>query len=204
MRHKDQSLMNSIRNYVNESRRCSGKTPSLQDIAGTLNVGKTTVYRYLHEMDEKGLLKYDAGSIRMENANDFRDRLCSAPIVGSIPCGSPTEEEEEVEAYIPLPRSLIGQGDIFILRASGDSMSGANINDGDLVIIRRQETAEPGAIIAALIDEHESSLKRLCFDDHGNPYLHPENSSYSDIYPENGLRIQGVATTVIKQLEPKA
>ena len=201
MRYKDQALMEKIKSYVSDFRRCEGRTPKIRDIAAALEIGKTTVQRYLHEMAENGLLEYDGKTIRSENSGEtLRSELCAAPLVGSIPCGNPMEEEENTEAYIQLPRAIIGQGEFFILRASGNSMIDAHIEDGDLVIIRKQETAQPGDIVAALIDDHESTLKRLCYDTHGNPYLHPENSEYKDIIPDCGLRIQGVAIKVIKSL----
>ena len=203
MRYKDPALMKQISTYVSNFRRYEGRTPKVRDIAAALDIGKTTVQRYLHEMSENGMLEYDGKVSRSENAGDLREQIFNLPILGSIPCGNPLEEEEDLEGFIPLPRSLVGQGEFFVLRASGNSMIDAHIEDGDLVIIRKQETAHPGEIVAALIDDHTSTLKRLCYDTGGNPYLHPENSDYEDIVPDYGLRIQGVAVNVIKQLVPK-
>ena len=79
-------------------------------------------------------------------------------------------------------------------------MVDAQIDDGDLVIIREQQTAEVGDIVVALTDEEKNTLKRLCFDsEHQSYYLHPENKEMEDIYVSN-LRMQGIATHVIKTL----
>ncbi len=105
-----------------------------------------------------------------------------------------------VEEYLPLSVSFFGKGDFYALRASGSSMTGAQIDDGDLVIIRQQHTAQVGEIVVALTDEDKNTLKRLLYDDDRQSYyLHPENKDMEDIYV-SGLRVQGVATHVIKAL----
>lgn len=105
-----------------------------------------------------------------------------------------------MEEYIPLPVSVFGSGDFYVLRASGDSMIDAEINSGDLVVIEKQQTANIGDIVVALTDDRLNTLKRLCFDEERNCYyLHPENAAYEDIYVQ-GLSVQGVARHVIKAL----
>ena len=105
-----------------------------------------------------------------------------------------------MEEYLPLSVSFFGKGDFYALRASGSSMTGAQIDDGDLVIIRQQHTAQIGEIVVALTDEDKNTLKRLLYDDDRQSYyLHPENKDMEDIYV-SGLRVQGVATHVIKAL----
>jgi len=123
----------------------------------------------------------------------------SVAILGAVPCGPLTEVEEYVEGYVRLPESLIGHGRFFLLTASGNSMVGAGIQDGDLVLIRQQETAEIGDIVVALVD-NEVTLKRLEFDeDRKSYYLHPENKRMRDIYVDQ-LTVQGVAVKVLKDL----
>ena len=123
-----------------------------------------------------------------------------AAIVGSIPCSTPDEREAQVKEYLSLSVSFFGKGNFYALRASGNSMVDAQIDDGDLVIIREQQTAEVGDIVVALTDEEKNTLKRLCFDsEHQSYYLHPENKEMEDIYVSN-LRVQGIATHVIKTL----
>ena len=107
---------------------------------------------------------------------------------------------ELMEEYLPLSVSFFGKGDFYALRVSGSSMEDAQIDDGDLVIIRQQHTAQVGEIVVALTDEDKNTLKRLLYDDDRQSYyLHPENKDMEDIYV-SGLRVQGVATHVIKAL----
>ena len=122
-----------------------------------------------------------------------------AAIVGSIPCGSPQYEEEHIEAYVSLPESIFGSGEFYILRASGNSMIEAGIDDGDLVVIKKQKTANEGDIVVALVD-NQNTLKRYYIDRKKRCVrLHPENSSMKDIYVKECI-IQGVAHHVIKAL----
>ena len=123
----------------------------------------------------------------------------SVAIVGAVPCGPLTECEESIEGFIRLPKSLIGQGKFFLLKASGNSMTNAGIDDGDLVLIRQQDTANEGDIVVALV-ENENTLKRLAYNGRKHRYyLHPENETMDDIYVEN-LSVQGVAIKVLKDL----
>ena len=120
-------------------------------------------------------------------------------IVGSVPYGSPEYEEENVEEYVSLPTAIFGKGDFFILRASGDSMIEAGIDDGDLVVIRKQVFADDGDIIVALVD-NQNTLKRLYHDNKNKKIiLHPENKRLKDIVVDE-CAIQGVACHVIKAL----
>lgn len=124
------------------------------------------------------------------------------PLVDTIPCGMPEQEEEDIEEYISFPCSVIGMGEFFILRAVGDFMVDAGIGEGDLVIVRKQTDVPIGNIVAALVDSG-STLKRLCYDrDKNGCYLHPENSKadYPDTYG-NGFFVQGVAVYALKALE---
>ena len=100
---------------------------------------------------------------------------------------------------MPIPTEFLGSGKYFILKASGNSMIKANIEDGDYVIIKQQETAEVGQIIVALIND-EATLKRYYLDDKRQKVrLHPENDEMQDMYFKNVI-IQGIAVKVIKDL----
>lgn len=114
-----------------------------------------------------------------------------------ISCGLPNIAEEHIEEYVSLPESMFGSGEFYILRARGESMIEAGIDPGDLVVIRKQETAENGQIAVALVDE-EATLKRFYVEDN-RVRLHPENSEMEDFYVDHCI-IQGVAVKVIKDL----
>ena len=122
------------------------------------------------------------------------------PILGKVSCGVPKFAEENIEEYVRLPVALFGRGQFFILRANGDSMIEADINDGDLVLIRQQNYADEGQIVVALMDD-EATLKRYYPEPEKQRIrLHPENSRMDDIYVSDCI-IQGVAVKVLKDLE---
>ena len=124
----------------------------------------------------------------------------SAAVVGSIPCGTPDEREACIEDYVPLPVSIFGEGDLYILHAQGDSMIEAGISNGDLIVIKKQNHANIGDIVVALDEENRNTLKTLCYNEKMKRYyLHLENKLYDDIYVKD-LVIQGIASHVIKQL----
>ena len=119
---------------------------------------RSTTQRYLKELENRGLLEYDedlsAPQTKMKTA------YISAPLVGSIQCGSPEEEEELVEEYVSLPVSLFGKGDFYILRAKGDSMVDAGIEEDDLIVIERNCPVKTGDIVVALDPDNQNTLKR--------------------------------------------
>ena len=150
-------------------------------------------------MRKMGIIKNGKYGIETEHISKTERTVISVPILGLIPCGPLTEEEEYVDSYVKLPLSFLGSGDFFILTAHGDSMIEAGIDDGDLVVVRRQNHASAGDIIVALADG-KNTLKRY-FPEPKNKRirLHPENSQMEDFYVTE-LYIQGVATKVIKDL----
>lgn len=203
MRSKSSSLKKEIYAFVNGWLRENGSSPSLRNIADSLNVSRTTVYRYLQEMDRDGAVSYDGNAIETKEQNRRNTKLSAALLVGSIPCGEAVPEEEYVEDYINIPATLFGIGEFYMLRASGDSMEDAGISDGDLVVIRRQPTAEPGDIVVALVDQDRNTLKRFAgFDSEHRAVLQYMNE---EVYPGrtitvDSLVVQGVAHNVIKTL----
>lgn len=200
MRSKDPELMNRIKAHIEDCYEASGDTPSVQEIATAMGIAKTTAYRYLVDMAEQHMISYKNGVISTEKIRKLSPEVNRAALVGSIPCGEPAEREALVEEYIPLPVSVFGSGDFYVLRASGDSMIDAEINSGDLIVIEKQQTANIGDIVVALTDDRLNTLKRLCFDEERNCYyLHPENAAYEDIYVQS-LSVQGVARHIIKAL----
>ena len=99
------------------------------------------------------MIEYDGQEIRTNVTRKYSGEQTQTPIVGSIPCGSPQYEEENIEEYVSLPTAIFGKGDFFILRASGQSMIEAGIDDGDLVVVKKQVEANEGDIVVALVDK---------------------------------------------------
>lgn len=200
MRSKSTELMLRIKEYIEEYFERYSSTPTVRQISGSMKISVSSAHRYLVSMAEKEMVTYENGVLSTLKIDMMSPAFRPAAIVGSIPCGTPDEREAQVEEYLPLSVSFFGNGEFYALRASGDSMIEAQINDGDLVIIREQQTAEIGDIVVALTDEDKNTLKRLCFDKQQQSYyLHPENKEMDDIYVAS-LRVQGVATHVIKTL----
>ena len=197
MRTKSPDTMNKIKEYVERYYFEHKTSPSIREIAGGIGIGKTTVFRYLQDMSENGMVTYDGESITTEKTNKLVISTVSIPIVGRIACGTPNLAEENIEEYIQLPEAVFGRGRFYILRASGSSMIEVGINDGDLVVIREQCTAEDGNIVVALVGE-EATLKRF-YKEGDHIRLHPENRDMDDIIVSD-CQIQGVAVKVIKDL----
>ena len=198
MRSKSPEMMDKIISYVEDYYQVHYSTPSTTDIANAVGMSRGNAYKYLVEMDEKGLISYDGKSIVTEAMSKVSRNKFEAAIVGSIACGQPAFAEENIEEYVTLPESIFGKGECYILRARGESMIEAGIEEGDLVVARKQNTADNGDIVVALVDG-EATLKR--FYKEGNSIrLHPENSTMEDFYVDD-CYIQGVAINVIKKLK---
>ena len=199
MRSKDTALIEQIKKSIEKAYEESGRTPSVREIATEVGCSYSTVSRYLTEMMSRGVITREGGMYETETIAKMNLETVPVAVVGSVSCGPLTFAEENIEEYIKLPKSLLGAGKFFILHASGQSMIGAGIEDGDLVVILQQETAEPGQIVVALVED-EVTLKRFFPDpQNGCIRLHPENKRMKDIIVDN-CQIQGVAVKVLKDL----
>ena len=200
MRSKSTELMLQIKSYIENYFERYAATPTVREIAKSMHIATSSAYRYLVAMSERDMIAYENGIISTPKIEMMSPEVNPAAIVGSIPCGTPDEREALVEEYLPLSVSVFGNGSFYVLRASGDSMIDAGIDDGDLIVIKEQSTANIGDIVVALTDEDKNTLKRLRYDsEEQSYYLHPENKALEDIYVDD-LRVQGVATHVIKAL----
>lgn len=200
MRHKSEELMKRIQAFVDEYYLENRHSPTTRTIAEAVGVAAGTAYKYLVAMNENGMLEYDGRTIATAKTAKASTEMTNVAILGSVSCGIPQLEEEYIEEYVSLPVSMFGKGEFFIVRANGESMIEAGINDGDLVVVRRQSEAREGQIIVALV-ENENTLKRFFVDKENDCVrLHPENKSMEDIIVKK-CEIQGVAVNVIKSLD---
>ena len=197
MRSKDEKVLKAVERFVCEFTDRRGYSPSLQEIADSAGISKTTAHRYVAKLRADGVVGYSG--YRSLVPAGVRGRSVMVPVLGRVACGLPRYAEENIEEYVRMPEALIGSGEFFLLRAVGDSMVGAGINEGDLVLVKRQNTAEKGQIVVALVGE-EATLKRF-YPEAGKKHvrLHPENPAMKDIIVPN-CEIQGVAVKVIKDL----
>ncbi|MDQ6716336.1 MAG: transcriptional repressor LexA [Actinomycetota bacterium] len=143
------------------------------------------------EGDGGGQTDLDTGS------GDHRPEAIYVPVVGRIAAGGPILADEVVEEVFPLPRQLVGEGSLFLLKVVGDSMVDAAICDGDWVVVKQQPTAENGDIVAAMLD-HEATVKTFKRKD-GKVWLMPHNVDYSPIDGDDAS-ILGKVTAVLRRV----
>lgn len=205
MRRKDPELMQRISDYIGDYYRQNHSTPTTREISSAMGVAPATGYKYLVEMDKQGLLSYRDGVITdLPKIRKTETGYFSAPLVGSIRCGDPETEEEQVEMYVSLPEVIFGKGDCYLLRAVGDSMVDADIAEGDLVLIRKQQDCKVGDIVVALDENRENTLKIYGGVDRRSKKVILRYAN-EKVYPGkailvNELVIQGVAKHIIKAL----
>ena len=206
MRRKDPELMQRISEYIGDYYRENHSTPTTREISSAMGLAPATGYKYLVEMDKQGLLSYQDGVItNLPKISKTKTGYFSAPLVGSIRCGDPETEEEHVEMYVSLPEAIFGKGQFYLLRATGDSMVYADIEEGDLVLIRKQPDCEIGDIVVALDENNENTLKIYGGIDKKSSKVILKYAN-EKVYPGkvilvNELVIQGVAKHVIKRLD---
>lgn len=200
MRYKSTEMMERILRYMEDRFFEDNALPSQAQIAREVGLSKAMVHYYLTDMQERGMLSFDeSGRPITQKIEKSRDELLRVPILGQIACGAPLLAEENIDSYLTLSMRILGRGDFFVLRAKGDSMIEAGIHNDDLVIVRKQNTADEGQIVVALL-ENEATLKRYFLDRRQNKIcLHPENRSMSDILLDSVV-IQGVAVKVIHEV----
>lgn len=197
---KLEKMAEFIKNYMHDN---NGDVPKFREILEHMEMSKSVGYRYLMTLRDRGIIEYSGKGTLSMNGGEFTSKSQSVkvPILGNVICGTPEEEQEHAEGYLAMPAQWAGR-DCFLLRAYGDSMVDVGIEKGDLVLVRKTDTAENGQIIVALTEEG-NTLKRIYWEN-ARPRLHAENSSYPenrrDIYPDN-LTIQGVVTKLIKDFE---
>ena len=208
MRPWKQEYFEKIEHCIDEYSAEHGKMPTIREIEQQTGIPNSTVSRYLRHMNEQGMLSYTGrGQIKTQAVEKTIRSPKRTPIVGTIACGTPMLAEQNIEEYVKLPETWTGQSDCFILHAHGDSMINAGIDDGDLVVIRQQQDAEPGQIIAARVGD-EATLKRYRpLPDKNCVELIPENDSLTpqmiDL-TEQDFSVQGIAVMVIKRLQNDA
>ena len=204
MRPFNQTYLDDILKFVNKYYQENRVAPTIIQVSKGVGVPRSTTHRYLQELSKRGMLEYDRGILSAPQSAKMKTSYISAPLVGSIQCGSPEEEEELVEEYVSLPVSLFGKGEFYILRAKGDSMVDAGIEEDDLIVIERNCPAKIGDIVVALDPDNQNTLKRYAgFDKTERRYiLKYENEAK---YPGEEIKVksfmlQGIARHVIKSL----
>ena len=181
--------------------RRRGYTPSVREIARELGVSAATVQEHLVALERKGYVRRTGSAFGLqilapEAKEDSREESVHLPVRGTIAAGRPIEALEMHGQTVPVPRSFV-RGECYFLRVSGDSMRDDAILDGDLVLVRRQETVANGEIAVALLPDGSATLKRVYREPKGFR-LQPANDAHKPIFVDS-LTIQGRVVSVLRK-----
>ena len=183
--------------YIEEYISANGFSPTVRDICSDLQIKSTaTAHYYLNKLSKQGLLNKADDKKRAISIAKKSVQTISVPLVGTVTAGSPILAVENLEGYYPLPYDYKSDSDLFMLRVRGESMIDAGILNGDKIIVKKQETAENGDIVVALIDD-EATVKRFYKKD-GKLILHPENETMNDIIVDDA-NILGVVVGLMRK-----
>ena len=201
MRYLSEETMQRIIAFVDEYYNENSYSPTIAEISRRLSFAVGTVHKYLHRMTEMDKLYFDGRHIITPYIEELQGKF-HAPVSGDIACGSPIYAEEQHDDSFPIPTDYIGKGEYFWLRAKGHSMVNAGIDNGDLVLIRKQNTANEGDIVVALIDD-SATLKTLSYDRSKRKVVLIAENDDKESYPNqiyDNIIIQGVAEHVLKRI----
>ncbi len=193
----------NILDFIQHEQREKGITPSTREIQSHFGfASQTSVMQYIAALERKGFLDRHARKARALITPVQKVRITDVPIYGQIPAGMSTLTEQTIEGHVSLDTrsaNISKNRGTFALRVHGDSMIGAHIVDGDIVILEDSKEVHTGDIVAALIDG-ETTLKRYVME-HGRPYLKAENPRYPNLIPARELKIQGVMVSLVRKQE---
>lgn len=200
---RQREILDWIVGFIGEN----GMPPTVREIARQFGIDPAVAFRHLRALERKGHVrrgKLGARSLEVactrgqESADSFR-----LPLAGRVEAGMPVLAVENIEGSVTVDRSMVGRdaAQYFALRVRGDSMIEAGIHDGDIAVVRQQETAEDGQVVVALAGGEEGTLKRFYLDRKKRRVrLQPENSRMRPIYAKD-VTIQGVVKGVIRKLD---
>jgi repressor LexA len=193
----------NVLDFIQREQREKGITPSTREIQNHFGfASQTSVMQYLAALERKGFLDRYPRKARALITPAMKVRITDIPIYGQIPAGMSSLTEQSIEGHVSLDAysaNVTKNRSRFALRVRGDSMIGAHILDGDIVILEDSKEVHNGDIVAALIDG-ETALKRYVVE-HGRLYLKAENPRYPDLIPARELKIQGVMVSLVRKQE---
>lgn len=191
--------------FIRRTVRDRGYPPTVREIGEAVGLASSSsVHAQLANLERRGLVKRDPTKPRameLQGPGASRGGGVPVPLVGRISAGSPLLADQNIEEYLTVPTGFAGNDDHFALRVSGDSMIGAGILDGDLVVVRRQDSADEGDIVAVLVPgraEDEATVKRL-HKERGRVLLVPENPSMEPFEMTDGT-ILGKIVAVLRRI----
>ena len=191
-----------ILDFIRQEVAVKGYPPSVREIGEAVGLKSTsTVHGHLRRLENKGLLVRDAmkpramGLVDDDNSADSLVRMI--PMLGPVAAGIPILAEENSSEMLPIPASLIGDGQYFALTIRGDSMIQAGILHGDYIVVKQQSEANNGDIVVALVSD-DATVKRF-FREKGRIRLQPENPAMKPMYFQD-VRILGKVVSVYRQI----
>ena len=201
--------------YIATTVRESGYPPSVREIAAAVGLASTSaVHHHLSALEKEGLLERDATQSRAirltpaallsSRSSDLLTRSVehltpSIPVIGEIAAGGPIEAYQDASETVVVPDFINTSANTYVLRVRGDSMVDAHIMDGDLVVIREQQTARDGDIVVAQVEENSVTLKRF-FRERDRVRLQPANEAFEPQFYDD-VRIQGKLVGVIRRVD---
>lgn len=198
MKEKTQRIYDYIAEVIEER----AYPPTVRELCETFDIKSTSsaVY-YLKKLESEGLIRLGGNksrAIELTRGRMPKSRdMVRIPLLGSITAGVPKLAVEDYEESYCLPRTLFSpDSDLFMLTVEGTSMIDVGINDGDLIVVKKQNTAQNGQIVAALVEDDCATVKRF-YKDASGVRLHPENKNMRDIYPTE-LTILGIVVGLIR------
>lgn len=175
-----------ILDFIRQEVRKKNYPPSVREIGEAVGLSSSsTVHAHLSKLEQKGLIRRNPTKPRAIELLEYEQEpayiadVIHVPVVGQVTAGQPILAEENIEEYFPLPKVMVRNDTVFLLRVRGDSMINAGIMDGDYVIVRRQETAQSGEIVVAMLED-EATVKRF-YKEKDHIRLEPENDLYEPI-----------------------
>lgn len=206
------SRQKAILDFIISELKNRGSSPSIHEISEHIGVTSTsTVHYHLAELEKKGQIFRDSKKSRSIRPAKWKFKTAApedaadvveVPVIGEIAAGSPIFAYEYYHETIKIARSLISNSEAFILKVKGESMIEDLIDDGDMVLVKKQNYASNGDIIVALVDEDKATLKRFYLEN-GRFKLQPANKKLAPFYVDH-LTILGRVISVIRPMERKA
>ncbi len=187
--------------YIRNQIMQHGVTPSLREVGKKVGYASPrSIQLMLERLEKRGFLRYVDGviSLNMKSKPSVSEQTIDIPLVGAVACGLPSLAEQDVEAYIPVSTRIARPGHgYFLLRATGTSMNRSGINDGDLLLVREQSTADDGEKVVALLND-EATVKHIHHEE-GVVVLKPNSTdaSHRPIVLSDDFIIQGVVVAVL-------
>jgi repressor LexA len=195
-----------ILDYIRTTVRERGYPPTVREIGEAVGLtSSSSVHAQLENLRRKGRLRKDASkprAIEVAGARPMEAAAAVVPLVGRIAAGGPALADQQIDEYLAVPEGFAGETEHFALRVEGDSMIDAGILEGDIVVVRRQDVAEDGAVVVALLPgpgEEEGTVKRLRRSG-SRITLVPENSTMEPFDLPEGGRIVGQVVSILRKL----